>query len=103
MLMTFSTAVSVCTKQDVCQFYWSYFVRLITFPMFLLGLRYFLSVNCHSFNVSFLSVRFFSLGSWKLVNADLPFQALFLKLGIHCFSKPLTGCFLSELSIASKV
>lgn len=50
-----------------------------------------------------LSVRFFSFYSWKLVNADLPFQALFSKLDIHYFSKPLTGCFLSELSIASKV
>lgn len=63
----------------------------------------FLSVSCQNFNISFSSVKFFSLGSWKLVNIDLPFQDLFLKLGIHYFSKPSTGCFLPDLSIASKV
>lgn len=35
-----------------------------------------------------LSVKFFfSPGSWKLVYADLSFQALFLKLDIHCVSQ----------------
>lgn len=38
VLKNFSTAVSLCSKQDVCQFCCSYFVWLITFPMFLLGL-----------------------------------------------------------------
>lgn len=61
MLKKFSTAVSLCTKQDVCQFCCSYFVWLITFPMFLFSLGNFLSVSCQNFNISFSSVKFFLL------------------------------------------
>lgn len=61
VLRKFSTAVCLCTKQDVCQFCCSYFVWLITFPMFLLGLGCFLSVSCQNFNVSFSSVKVFLL------------------------------------------
>lgn len=49
------------------------------------------------------SVGFFPVAGWTLVSADLPFQALFLKRDICSFSKPFTGCFSSDLSIASKV
>lgn len=37
VLVAFPPDVSVCTEQDVWQFYGSWFVWLITFPMFLLG------------------------------------------------------------------
>lgn len=78
-------------------------VSYVSFGFCATSFQLIVTILIHLFHLSVVFFFFFPLGSWKFVNADLPFQALFLKLDIHYFSKPLTGCFLSELSIASKV